>query len=229
MKLQLTILKNKIGKLVFYLLIAMLCILSFATIAESANRKKGNEDLEEFGKEVLKKGVEIGIDTYKKSNKEHIIKPEVCENNIIKNSDLTCIVNKQKGTNKVYLEIIGKQSLWDSWGKTSVPEKDDLPDINIKVRFEMKNKIYTHDLLKRDWDIFGSFHLYWDINYKDVDFDNTISVTLTGTVNPKTKRTEELSIGDYSNSNSWFGPSRREADDEAYGVVKSKGLFGSWF
>ena len=220
--------KNKFGKIVFYYFIAFICILSFASDVESAKKKKDNLS-DEIIEEIIKKGGDIIIDQYKKSNKEHIIKPEVCETNIIKNSSISCILNKQKETNQAYLEIICKQSLWNSWGQTSIPEKDDLPDINIKVSFENNNRVYTHDLTKGDWEIDGTCHLYWDINYKDVDTSKPINVTLKGTVNSKTKRTVEVSIKDYYNSDSWFGPSRREADVEAYGKVKSKGFFGSWF
>lgn len=80
-----------------------------------------------------------------------------------------------------------------------------MPDVNIKVSFENNNCVYKHDLTKRDWEIDGTCHLFWDINYKDIDVTKPIKVTFTGTANSNLSNSKEISIQDYYNSDSWFG------------------------
>ena len=186
----------------------------------------------EAGKEVASNAVTIGkdltnrtVDGVKstlKNIEETIKRPEVCESNIIKNFNYSCLVDKQKETNQAYIEICGKKALL-AVGNYSVPAVDDMPEVNIKVTFEMKDKIYTHDLTKRDFKKDGKIHLYWDLDYKDVDPDKPINVTFTGSVNPNLKNTTSLKIDDSFNSPSsfWFS-SRREANVKAFGEVKNK-------
>ena len=90
----------------------------------------------------------------------------------------------------------------------------------------MKGKLYTHSITKRDYKDDGRFHLYWDIDYDDVDKSKAIRVTLNGTANTSLSKTQELSIDDYYNSTSWFAPSGRGADIKAYGVVERAGFIG---
>lgn len=226
---------KKLGKIYLYLFIAFIIIIFSIVRIEAAARTKEEalESLKKTGEDVVteigKKAVEEvgnaiieGVKSHNKEVQEYRIKPENCEENIIENTSLSCLINKQKETNQAYLEIYGKQSfLWSGWGKTAIPKNFELPDINIKVSFEIKNKIYSHDLLKRDLDN-GSFHLFWDINYKDIDISKPLKVILRGTINTNKVRAEELEVTDYYNSDSWFAPSGREANVKAYGIIRDK-------
>lgn len=225
----------------FVLLFSIFQIPAYSQVglAIDAAKEIWNAVPDETKKEMKDKAVEVGkdmtnktIDGVKNTLKdidENIRRPDVCESNIINEFSYSCIVNKQKDTNQAYIEICGKKSLL-AVGNYSVPALSDMPNVNIKVTFEMKNKIYSHDLTKRDFKKDGKIHLYWDLDYKDVDSSKPIEVTFNGTVNSNLKKTSSLSIDDsYNSPSSFWGSSRREASEKAYGTVKSKGLFSSWF
>ncbi len=205
--------KYSFNKLILSFFIVFISLISAQTNAQSLE-----DELKKSLAELIVKG---GFEAYIRNTK-------ACENNIINYCSYSCYINKQKETNQAYLEIeVSEAAFTSPWHK--IPKLVLMPDVNIKVSFENNNKIYTHDLTKRDWKMDGTCHLYWDINYKDVDISKPIKVTFTGTANDNLSNTQEISINDYYNSDSWFTPSGRGADVKAYGKVKGKGIFSSWF
>ena len=137
---------------------------------------------------------------------------------VVNRLQLKCKINKDKGNNRYYLEIYGnckkekQSSTLSITGPLIAPnfskfifESIDNSVLNefslkskIKVSFIMCNKLYSQELKKSDWDYDGNFHLYWNVDFKDVVFSKPLKVTLTGTLNTKNSSIKEVKIFDCS-------------------------------